>query len=117
MKMLPDQAQPAEVRGAIAAGTHQLPDNVTLGKHVWELSSDRSYEHALDRHAHDASWRGVQASMISKLAGPRWQDPHQLARISETSLNLYRRVASTFADWLDRTSLNPVDAESWDGCL
>ena len=55
--------------------------------------------------------------MISKLAGPRGLDPHQINRISKTSLNLYRRAAATFSDWLERHQLFPSDPESWDDCL
>ena len=72
---------------------------------------------ALDRHAQDARGLGVEAGMISKLAGPRGLDPHQINRISKTSLNLYRRAAETFSDWLEKYQLFPSDAESWHDCL
>ena len=55
--------------------------------------------------------------MISKLAGPRGLDPHQINRISKTSLQLYRQAARTLSAWLDRYQLFPSDAESWDDCL
>lgn len=54
LQMLPNQAQPPDVRDAIEAGMLQLPGTVTLGEHVWELNSDRSYEHAVDRHVRKA---------------------------------------------------------------
>ena len=51
------------------------------------------------------------------LSGPRRMDPHQLARVTETTVSRYKRAAQPFVVWLTEHSFDPCHSSDWDDLL
>ena len=44
-------------------------------------------------------------------------DPHQLARVTGTTVDRYRAAARPFAEWLTEHGFGPAHATEWDDLL
>ena len=54
---------------------------------------------------------------VEMLSGPRWMDPHQLARVMETMVSRYKRAAQPFVVWLTEHSFDSCHSSEWDDLL
>ena len=55
--------------------------------------------------------------LAEPLTGPRWLDPHQAGKITDGSLQRYRKAIQPFAAWLIEMHYNPDQASEWDDLL
>ena len=51
------------------------------------------------------------------LTGPRWLDPHQAGKITDGSLQRYRKAVQPFAAWLSENNYDLSTAAEWDDVL
>ena len=50
-------------------------------------------------------------------SGPRWLDPHQAGKVTDGTLQRYRKAVLPFAAWLIEHNYNPSTADEWDDLL
>ena len=50
-------------------------------------------------------------------SGPRRMDPHQLARVTETTVSRYKKAAQPFVEYLTEHAFDPCHSSEWDDLL